>query len=1161
VNDLYTASAAADGWTFTSSGGEITKTITLAPNSANLAASYSLAGASDTLYVRFGLSPNLYDLLVSGQANLGALAVDPNLGLRLTNTTPSDTITANVGLNGASHVVAAVDDAPGTFDADTITMRNQAQTEQVEIVNTAQTFTVNFNLGTDATDDDGDGLMTNWEIANNLDPLDGTSNHGASGDPDGDGIPNIDEQGNGQNPNVANAAPVLTVGSLDGDYTTTKLYVDEIAGDSIPIVVTFSPGDAGTVTDVECVTNLNQRHRADADKNANGISDGQEWNQTDGIIGSAADDSYYYQGHAMAATATPGEYTVTLNAMKTGAYRLTARWKVSGDPNWRQYTIYGRRDHAVTVAPTDARNISLYEINTLSIEASGGGFAARSTFEDLHDAAGALRTGDGKGFNLDYLNALGVNWLWFQPVHPPAVVGRENDPATGQPYDHGSPYAIKNFFEIDPAMSVANTRAAAATAFKNFVAAADSKDVEIMLDAPFNHTGFDVELGQPGVDLFKPDGQTWAATDEIRNREARFFSRGDIFNQLANDYCQRASGAHNMTNAPDRGDFGKWGDVVDVFFGRYDALVCQNPSDNLAYLNEGDQFLYADSNWIANDFVQGGQNQNVSRNVWKYFRDYALHWLDQTGYPAGTLHNEVNRNIGIDGLRCDFGQGLPPQAWEYIINTARTRKWNFVMMSESLDGGEVTYRSNRHFDILNENIVFPLKNAANANDYRTIFEDRRTAYGQGLVLLNNTSHDEEIYVDPFEALIRYSVAGTVDGVPLIFMGQELGISRTFGFTFYETNFGKEIGNFKKYNSLQPIWSDTNFANDQLYEVYAGINAARKVSPALRSENRFFMDGEGANTQIHAVAKYEGNEIVLAFANLDRDNNQSDTFKITGGLKAVLGIDDNRTYNVKNIAAFEGQTAGRRDQFLWADDDADPANGIGLKGSTLESAGFFIGLKKVPTTNGEWTTAPFEAQFLKLIDVTPPSAPAIAAGGHYALGVSGTVTWNGDPAIDRYVISIGTAPGGTDLVDNVDLAGGTTSYNFTGQLGSIYYVTLTGYSGALFAESTSSVALLDPAGDADGDGNSSGDEDGMGGDPLDASDGPLMAVERLGDGYKITFVTIPGRRYTLLESTDLVNWTNVGDPDTLAFVATATATEFIDVTATGGRRFYRLLEEE
>jgi len=40
-------------------------------------------------------------------------------------------------------------------------------------------------------------------------------------------------------------------------------------------------------------------------------------------------------------------------------------------------------------------------------------------------------------------------------------------------------------------------------------------------------------------------------------------------------------------------------------------------------------------------------------------------------------------------------------------------------MTESLDGGAVTYRSNRHFDILNENIVFALKSAASAIDIAT----------------------------------------------------------------------------------------------------------------------------------------------------------------------------------------------------------------------------------------------------------------------------------------------------------------------------------------------------------------------------------------------------------------------------------------------------------
>ncbi|MEM9480810.1 MAG: alpha-amylase family glycosyl hydrolase [Verrucomicrobiota bacterium] len=961
--------------------------------------------------------------------------------------------------------------------------------------------------------------------------------------------------------------PVLTIstatnGALNANYTTTKLYIDEVAGDSIPVTVTFSPGEAN-ITEVECVTNINQRHRTDTDKNSNSISDGQEYNQTEAIIGPSSDDTYYYQSHVMPASGTPGEYEITLPSTRTGAYRLTARWKVQGDPDWRWYTAFGRRDHCITVVPTDAQNICLYEINTLTIEASGGGFANRSTFEDLHDAPGALRTGDGKGFNLNYLQGLGVNWLWFQPVHPPAIEGREIDPATSQPYDHGSPYAIKNFFEIDPAMSVANTRAAGMTAFQNFVTAADAANVEIMLDAPFNHTGFDVELAQRGVDLFAP---TASPTDKIRDTEARFFSKGDIFNSANNNYGERAANAGEATNAPDRADFGKWGDVIDVYFGNYDSLVRLNPSENSRYLSEGDQFYYTDPSW-----------DDVTRNVWKYFRDYALHWLTQTGYPSGTPHTEANRNVGIDGLRCDFGQGLPPQAWEYIINGIRDRKWNFVMMSESLDGGAVTYRSNRHFDILNENIVFPLKSAANSTDYRNVFEDRRNFYGQALVLLNNTSHDEENYVDPFEALVRYGVVGAIDGLPMIFMGQELGISRTFGFTFYETNFGKQIGHFKKYNSIDPIWDDTDFGNDQLYEVYSGINAARKSSPALRSPNRWFLDGNGFNNQIFAVAKYEEanaspafKDVVLAFNNVDRDNDQSDNFVIPGALAPLLGIQDTRLYDVKNIAAYLGQDSGRREQWLWN-------SGNGVSGADLKSTGFFVQLWKVPTEAALWTAGPYEAQYLKLYDVTPPPSPDPEPGMHFALGTEVTFTWTNpggpDDNITKYVIDVGTTPGGNDVVDGAEVTDGSNSYTFTGVQGTTYYATITAVSVAEIAATTSGssdagapnpasattpVILLDPLGNEDGDQFTNSEEEVAGTDPLDGdSELKVVSLNVGASTVTLTHTSVPGRIYCVESSTDLLTWDLEDEPEAQNLIAgPGTTTTFVDQQVEM-RKFYRI----
>jgi hypothetical protein len=202
-NDLYTAVNWTNGWQLTSSNGLLRKTVTLAPKGWQFEVSYQLSGAlsNQALYVRHGLSPDLYDLMLHGQRTLDGGVVTGGV-FRLANTNYEETVIATVGYGDAGHNAginagAVDDDASKGVLFNTINMRNQAQTHQVEIVGTNN---FSFALGFRATpsDYDGDGMPNNFEGQYSFNPsntVDGAQ------DSDSDRVPNADEYIAGTAPN------------------------------------------------------------------------------------------------------------------------------------------------------------------------------------------------------------------------------------------------------------------------------------------------------------------------------------------------------------------------------------------------------------------------------------------------------------------------------------------------------------------------------------------------------------------------------------------------------------------------------------------------------------------------------------------------------------------------------------------------------------------------------------------------------------------------------------------------------------------------------------------------------------------------------------------------------------------------------------------------
>jgi len=226
VNDLYSFVDLGNGWQITSWDGNVRKTVTLGTTSSVFEVQYELSGdlAGKKLYIRHGLSPDLFNLLLCGQRYLADETVSGGV-VALANTGYVSTVSASVGYSDNGH--SAVFNPDGRDDNrsigvtnDTVRMRNQAQTHQVELYG-SNTFSFSLGFTANLSDWDGDGIPNTYEdrygFLNPHDATDGTN------DPDKDGVLNTDEY-------ISKTLP---------DIPTDYLHTKEIMSTGTGVVIVF----------------------------------------------------------------------------------------------------------------------------------------------------------------------------------------------------------------------------------------------------------------------------------------------------------------------------------------------------------------------------------------------------------------------------------------------------------------------------------------------------------------------------------------------------------------------------------------------------------------------------------------------------------------------------------------------------------------------------------------------------------------------------------------------------------------------------------------------------------------------------------------------------------------------------------------------------------
>lgn len=362
----------------------------------------------------------------------------------------------------------------------------------------------------------------------------------------------------------------------------------------------------------------------------------------------------------------------------------------------------------------------VYEINTRQYSAAGTFAAVEADLSRLH--------------------TLGVDVLWFMPIHP---IGEHNRKGS-----LGSPYAVRDYYGINPEFG-------SAADFKHLTNAAHQQGFRVVLDWVGNHTAWDNPLAREHPDFYVRD------------------AKGSFVPPLGFD----------------------WTDVIQLDFSNH--------------------------------------------AVWNYEYEALAYWI---------------REYGIDGFRCDFATGAPTAFWNEVSARLRQIKPELFLLAESeLPQQQLhAFNASYAFEMMKtfNSVAQGLAGVSHIDD---TLSATRAQFPRGAALLRYTSnHDENSWQGTeFERLgggtAPFAVLSFVlDGIPLIYNGQEIGLDRRLA--FFERD---------------PIaWRD-----HPLNHFYRTLCDLRHKHPALRTGSVQRRLDTTRNDSVYALLRQNGDDRVVALLNL------------------------------------------------------------------------------------------------------------------------------------------------------------------------------------------------------------------------------------------------------------------------------------------------------
>ena len=254
-------------------------------------------------------------------------------------------------------------------------------------------------------------------------------------------------------------------------------------------------------------------------------------------------------------------------------------------------------------------------------------------------------------------------------------------------------------------------------------------------------------------------------------------------------------------------------------------------------------------------YVRDAQGNFTQAHAWRDVIQFDFNNHAVWDYQCDTMAFWV-REYGVDGFRCDFANGLPTPAWDYITAKLRAQRPDLFMLAEAEQPQQQLKSFNASYSFA---MMRAIKSIAKGGAPLSRIDDtlarERVMFPDGAAHLYYTSNhdvnaegaDQERLGGGVEAFAVLTFA--LDGIPLIYNGQEAGLDR-------------RLKSFQR----DPI----TWRSDPKTAFYRALCELRQTHPAMRTGAPMRRLPTTANESLYAVMREAADgsgRRVLALLNL------------------------------------------------------------------------------------------------------------------------------------------------------------------------------------------------------------------------------------------------------------------------------------------------------